>query len=302
VSLSPSPSLQPLLSPAQKYPGVSGLAVSVSGFSKSFVATLSSLPTVSAKTQVGPVHAVGPVDVTIAAGSIAVLIGPSGCGKTTLLKAVGGLLEPTAGTISVGNRTPRMARESKQFGLVPQAPTLLSWRTVRQNVNLLNEVNATSPSLGTSHALSSTELDALLIEVGLGGFENAKPRQLSGGMQQRVALVRAFATGAPVLLLDEPFAALDEFTRADMRQLLLKLWAKRKPTIIFTTHSLEEAVLLADQVVVMAPRPGRIVTEIPVGLERPNSVGIEDTEVFNVHLRSVRSALREAIASAQVIS
>jgi NitT/TauT family transport system ATP-binding protein len=261
-----------------------------------------STSSVSTKTKADPVHAVGPVDVTIAGGSITVLIGPSGCGKTTLLKAVGGLLEPTAGTICIGDQTPREAREAKQFGLVPQAPTLLSWRTVRQNVNLLNEVNVTSTSQGNSHALSSTELDALLIEVGLGGFENAKPRQLSGGMQQRVALVRAFATGAPVLLLDEPFAALDEFTRADMRQLLLKLWAKRKPTIIFTTHSLEEAVLLADQVVVMAPRPGRIVAEIPVGLERPNSVGIEDTEAFNVHLRSVRSALREAIAGAQVIS
>jgi NitT/TauT family transport system ATP-binding protein len=301
MSSSPSPSLDPLPSPPRSSPGASGLAISLSGFSKSFGSTMST-SSVSTKTKADPVHAVGPVDVTIAAGSITVLIGPSGCGKTTLLKAVGGLLEPTAGTISIGDQTPREAREAKQFGLVPQAPTLLSWRTVRQNVNLLNEVNVTSTSQGNSHALSSTELDALLIEVGLGGFENAKPRQLSGGMQQRVALVRAFATGAPVLLLDEPFAALDEFTRADMRQLLLKLWAKRKPTIIFTTHSLEEAVLLADQVVVMAPRPGRIVAEIPVGLERPNSVGIEDTEAFNVHLRSVRSALREAIAGAQVIS
>jgi NitT/TauT family transport system ATP-binding protein len=155
---------------------------------------------------------------------------------------------------------------------------------------------------GVEKPLSAAELDALLVEVGLGGFEEFKPRQLSGGMQQRVALVRAFATGASVLLLDEPFAALDEFTRADMRQVLLKLWEKRKPTIVFTTHSLEEAVLLADQVVVMAPRPGRIVAQVPAGLERPNVAGIEDTREFQDHVSTVRSALREAIISAQVMA
>jgi NitT/TauT family transport system ATP-binding protein len=269
-----------------------GLEICVSGFSQSFPSTAK-----NAK----PLHAVGPIDLTIDAGSITVLIGPSGCGKTTLLKAVGGLLEPTMGSITIGEQTPGQARASKQFGLVPQAPTLLSWRTVRQNVNLLNEVNNNAQALGTAHPLSTAELDALLLEVGLGGFENAKPRQLSGGMQQRVALVRAFATGAPVLLLDEPFAALDEFTRTDMRQLLLKLWAKRKPTIVFTTHSLEEAVLLADHVVVMAPRPGRIVAAIPVGLDRPSVADIEDTTEFLEHVKAVRAALRQAILSAQVI-
>ncbi len=246
-------------------------------------------------------HAVGPVDLTIPSGSVTVLIGPSGCGKTTLLKTIGGLLEPSVGTVKVGEQTPGEARASKQFGLVPQAPTLLSWRTVRQNVNLLNEVNVKPKTTGAGNPLSASEIDALLIEVGLSGFEDAKPRQLSGGMAQRVALVRAFATGAPVLLLDEPFAALDEFTRADMRQLLLKLWAKWKPTIVFTTHSLEEAVLLADRVVVMAPRPGRIVAEIPVGLVRPSVAGIEDTDAFNVHVKTLRAALREATLSAQVI-
>ena len=273
-------------------PGPIGLAISIAGFTKSFPSTT---------TNAQPMRAVGPVDLSVAEGSIVVLIGPSGCGKTTLLKIVGGLLEPTEGAIKVGEQTPNQARVAKQFGLVPQTPTLLSWRTVRQNVNLLNEVNTKPKTTGASHPLSASELDSLLIEVGLGGFENAKPRQLSGGMQQRVALVRAFATGAPVLLLDEPFAALDEFTRADMRQLLLKLWAKRKPTIIFTTHSLEEAVLLADRVIVMAPRPGRIVAEVPVGLARPSISGIEDSTEFNDHVKNVRSALREAILSAQVM-
>ena len=270
-----------------------GLAIAVSGFTKSFPSTTK---------HAGPVHAVGPVDLRVAEGSITVLIGPSGCGKTTLLKAIGGLLEPTAGIITIGGQTPGWAREAKQFGLVPQAPTLLSWRTVRQNVNLLNEVNLSPKTTGVAKPLSANELDALLIEVGLGGFEQAKPRQLSGGMQQRVALVRAFATGAPVLLLDEPFAALDEFTRAEMRQVLLKLWSKRKPTIIFTTHSLEESVLLADQVVVMAPRPGRIVAELHVGLTRPNTAGVEDTDRFAAYVKAVRSALREAILSAQVMT
>jgi NitT/TauT family transport system ATP-binding protein len=269
-----------------------GLAIAVSGFTKSFPSTTK---------RAGPVHAVGPVDLTIDKGSITVLIGPSGCGKTTLLKAIGGLLEPTTGSIAIGEQTPNQARAAKQFGLVPQAPTLLSWRTVRQNVNLLNEVNINPNTGGATKPLSAAELDELLIEVGLGGFVQAKPRQLSGGMQQRVALVRAFATGAPVLLLDEPFAALDEFTRADMRQVLLTLWAKRKPTIVFTTHSLEEAVLLADQVVVMAPRPGRIVAQISVGLTRPNPAGIEDANEFAAYVKAVRAALRDAVISAQVM-
>jgi NitT/TauT family transport system ATP-binding protein len=285
--LSPrSPSMPNFVSPT-------GLAISIAGFTKSFPSTTK---------HASPVHAVGPVDLDAVEGSITVLIGPSGCGKTTLLKSIGGLLEPTAGSITIGEQSPTQARAAKRFGLVPQAPTLLSWRTVRQNVNLLNEVNTNPNMTGAEKALSATELDALLVEVGLGGFEEFKPRQLSGGMQQRVALVRAFATGASVLLLDEPFAALDEFTRADMRQVLLKLWEKRKPTIVFTTHSLEEAVLLADQVVVMAPRPGRIVKKVPIGLARPNVAGIEDTREFQDHVSTVRSALREAILSAQVMA
>jgi NitT/TauT family transport system ATP-binding protein len=292
------PTTSPLSSPALTAARVgdlphAGLAISIAGFTKSFPSTTKNA---------SPVHAVGPVDLTVAEGSITVLIGPSGCGKTTLLKTIGGLLEPTTGTITIGQQSPSEARMAKQFGLVPQAPTLLSWRTVRQNVNLLNEVNANPKTGAASRSLSASELDALLIEVGLGGFEQAKPRQLSGGMQQRVALVRAFATGAPVLLLDEPFAALDEFTRSDMRQVLLTLWAKRRPTIVFTTHSLEEAVLLADQVVVMAPRPGRIVAQVPVGLARPNLAGVEDTNEFNEYVKTVRSALRDAVLSAQVMA
>lgn len=292
-STSPSSLLNPQPPITPNSVARTGAAISIAGFIKSFPSTTKND---------SPVHAVGPVDLHVIQGSITVLIGPSGCGKTTLLKSIGGLLDPSAGSITIGEQSPSQARAAKRFGLVPQAPTLLSWRTVRQNVNLLNEVNAKPKTVGAEKPLSATELDALLVDVGLGGFEEFKPRQLSGGMQQRVALVRAFATGASVLLLDEPFAALDEFTRADMRQVLLKLWEKRKPTIVFTTHSLEEAVLLADHVVVMAPRPGRVVAHVPVGLARPNVAGIEDTREFQDHVTAVRSALREAIISAQVMA
>jgi NitT/TauT family transport system ATP-binding protein len=272
---------------------ISGLSeehVRVRGFTKSF-------PT--RKKNEAAIHAVGPLDLAIAPGEIVVLIGPSGCGKTTLLRALSGLLEPTSGTITINSQTPTQAKADKQFSFVPQTPTLLPWRTVRQNANLLLEVNKGSGP----QPLNAKQIDQLLVKVGLGGFENAKPRQLSGGMQQRVSLVRAFALGAPMLLLDEPFAALDEFTRADMRNLLLTLWSENelqrdRPTIVFTTHSLEEAVLLADRVIVMAPRPGRIVADVSVQLDRPTREGIEDTPKFAEYVREVRSHLREGIQRA----
>ncbi len=269
------------------------MAISLRGFSKTF-STVGKHAT--------PVEAVRNVDLEIGAGSIVVLIGPSGCGKTTLLRSIGGLIEPTTGQVRVGDQTPQQAREHKLFGLIPQAPTLLPWRTVRQNANLLLEVNRSVPK---STQLSSSEIDQLLVDVGLGGFEHTKVRQLSGGMQQRVALVRAFALGAPVLLFDEPFAALDEFTRSDMRQLLLQLWERTKPTIIFTTHSLEEAVLLADRVVVMAPRPGRIVADLTIDLSGAVETSfddIEDSQMFADQVKRVRHALKESFMGSHTIS
>lgn len=241
----------------------------------------------------GAVEALAPVDLDIAPGELVVLIGPSGCGKTTLLRTIGGLVDPSAGTVEVGGRSPSQARRAKQFGLVPQSPTLLPWRTVRENVALLAEVNRRAPGAAP---LDGARVDELLAAVGLDGFADARPRELSGGMQQRVSLVRAFALGAPILLMDEPFAALDEITRAGMRELLLQLWGRHRPTVLFTTHSLEEAVLLADRVLVMGRRPGRIVREQRVALPRPHVEGIEDSDEFGAHVRALRASLTEAMA------
>ena len=231
------------------------------------------------------------LDLTLDPDTITVLIGPSGCGKSTLLRLIGGLDAPTTGEVRIGDRTADDARQAKQFGFVPQAPTLLSWRSVRDNVRLLTEVNVKASGRVAS---TDEEVDAMLAAVGLRGFETARPSMLSGGMAQRVALARAFVLGADVLLLDEPFAALDEFTRAEMRRLLCELWTAHRSTVVFSTHDLNEAVLLADRVIVLSGRPGRIIADIGVGLPRPTPEGLEDTPEFGDALREVRAALRSA--------
>ena len=238
-----------------------------------------------------PVHALGGLDLTLEPQTITVLIGPSGCGKSTLLRLIGGLDTPTTGTVQIGNRTADEARQAKQFGFVPQAPTLFPWRSVRDNVRLLTEVNVKASG---NPASCDAEVDAMLEAVGLRGFESARPQTLSGGMAQRVALARAFVLGADVLLLDEPFAALDELTRAEMRRLLCELWTAHRSTVVFSTHDLNEAVLLADRVIVLSGRPGRIIADIPVGLTRPAPEGLEDTAAYGDALRCVRAALRAA--------
>ena len=236
------------------------------------------------------VEALAPVDLVIPAGSFTVLIGPSGCGKTTLLRSIAGLESPSAGSVRIGAMEPDAARAARRIGFVPQAPALLPWRSVRQNVTLLTEVNRRSGAA----ALGDVEIDELLGSVGLAEFASAKPAQLSGGMQQRVSLVRAFSLCAPILLMDEPFAALDEITRGEMRLLLLQLWTGTRPTILFTTHSLEEAVLLADHVAVMSARPGQILREHTIKLSRPRVDGVEDSDAFIGELRTLRASLREA--------
>ncbi len=238
-----------------------------------------------------PMVALDGVSFSVAAGEFVTLIGPSGCGKSTLLRTVAGLLPVDAGEVLVAGSPPDQARRAKQFGLVPQRPALLPWRTVRQNVRLLTEVNKGAEAHAT---LRPDETEALLREVGLGEFLGAYPGELSGGMQQRVALVRAFALGAPILLMDEPFAALDEMTREDMRFLLLRLWEHAGPTVLFVTHHIPEAVILADRVIVMGARPGRILAQERVELSRPRSASQEDTPEFLAHVRRVRAALRGA--------
>ncbi|MGA9279028.1 ABC transporter ATP-binding protein [Ilumatobacter sp.] len=234
----------------------------------------------------GPVDALAPTDLTIEAGEIMTLLGPSGCGKTTLLRLIAGLLPATTGTITVDGVDPSSARAEKRIGFVPQAPALLPWRTVRANASLLLDVNS-----GHSPGAPSHSVDELLDAVGLADFADARPHELSGGMQQRVGLVRAFALDAPLLLMDEPFAALDEITRTEMRHLLTRLREPHGATVVFVTHSISEAAFLSDRVAILSPRPGRISSLEAVDLARPRRPEIEDTAEFFDTTTRLRHAL-----------
>jgi len=244
----------------------------------------------------GSTTALETVDLSVQPGQFVTVIGPSGCGKTTLLRLVAGLTAPDDGDVRVGGISPRQAQTARHLGLVPQSPSLLPWRTVRANARLLTDAGRRSGAKAGGTGLSRAQTDDLLDEVGLGDFVDAYPSALSGGMQQRVALVRAFALDAPFLLMDEPFAALDEITRADMRYLLLRLWEQRAATVVFVTHSIAEAVMLSDRVVVMTGRPGRIQADEPIPLARPRRPDQEETtEFFELETR-LRRALRAGAA------
>jgi NitT/TauT family transport system ATP-binding protein len=234
----------------------------------------------------GSVDALSPVDLKIGAGEVVTILGPSGSGKTTLLRIVGGLDEPTAGVVRIGGASPHEARRAKRIGFVPQSPALLPWRTVGANARLLLDVNR-------SRSTTATDPVALLAEVGLADFTDAYPHELSGGMQQRVALVRAMALGAPLLLMDEPFAALDEITRADMRHLLARLCEQVATTVLFVTHSIAESVFISDRVVVLSARPGRIVGIEPIGLPRPRHPDLEDDPAFFAVETRLRALLHQ---------
>lgn len=233
----------------------------------------------------GELDALAPIDLSIDTGEIVTLIGPSGCGKTTLLRMIAGLERTTGGTITIDGAMPDAARKAKRIGFIPQSPALLPWRTVEANARLLLDLNPTANPDAPPDPIE------LLERVGLGEFRNAYPYELSGGMQQRVGLVRAFALGARYLLMDEPFAALDEITRADMRHLLAELCEPTGAAVVFVTHSLAEAVFLSDRVAVMRPRPGSIVDVIDVGLPRPRRRELEDDPRFFALESSLRTTL-----------
>lgn len=235
----------------------------------------------------GSLEALRMIDLDIEPGEIVTVLGASGSGKTTLLRLIGGLDEPSAGVVTVDDASPHVARMSKRVGFVPQTPALLPWRTVAQNARLLLEVNREAAGDATRSP------DDLLAEVGLAEFAKAYPHELSGGMQQRVSLVRAMALGAPLMLMDEPFAALDEITRADMRHLLARLCESMSTTIVFVTHSVAEAVFLSDRVVVLSNRPGRIVGVEPIPLSRPRHPGLEDDAEFFALTKRLRALLHE---------
>ena len=235
----------------------------------------------------GATRALDTVDLDVAPGEVVTLLGPSGCGKTTLLRIVGGLESPTDGTVTVDGQPPAAARERKRIGFVPQSPALLPWRTVEANARLLRDVNRTANSPEMPDPV------ALLDQVGLGEFRSACPHELSGGMQQRVALVRAFALGAPYLLMDEPFAALDEITRTDMRHLLADLCEPLNASVLFVTHSLAESVFLSDRVAVLSARPGRIVGVEDIDLPHPRTPELEDDPRFFAAETQLRHLLHE---------
>ncbi len=235
----------------------------------------------------GQVQALKDVDLTIRKGDFVSFIGPSGCGKTTFLRVVADLEQPTGGTVTVNGMTPEAARKARAYGYVFQAAGLYPWRTIAGNVRLPLEI------MGYSRAEQAERVARVLELVELTGFEKKYPWQLSGGMQQRASIARALAFDADILLMDEPFGALDEIVRDRLNEELLRLWRRTGKTIGFVTHSIPEAVYLSTRIVVMSPRPGRItdVIESPLPVERP--LDIRDTPEFIAVAHRVREGLRE---------
>jgi NitT/TauT family transport system ATP-binding protein len=219
------------------------------------------------------VRALSPVHIDIEAGAFVSVVGPSGCGKSTLLKVMADLTPPTGGAVRIGNAAPRELRRQGRIGVVFQQANLMPWLTVQRNVELLQRLLR-----GRGIALSARSAAHLLEAVGLKGFEAKYPHQLSGGMQQRASLARALALDPDVLLMDEPFAALDEITRERMAFELQRIWQQYRKTVVFVTHSLAEAVLLSDQVVLMTMRPGRVhrIFQIPLPRPRDESTRLSD--------------------------
>lgn len=234
----------------------------------------------------GPVTALSDVDLTIGRGDFISLIGPSGCGKTTLMRVIADLVSPTSGTALVNGMTPEGARLARAYGYVFQAPALYPWRTVLRNVMLPLEI------IGLPKPEQRARAEKYLGLVGLEKFAKAFPWQLSGGMQQRVSIARALSLEPALLLMDEPFGALDEITRDKLNLELNELWRRTGLTVIFVTHSIPEAVFLSSRIVVMSPRPGRILEVIPCDLPAERDLDIRETPRFQEISHRVRAALR----------
>jgi NitT/TauT family transport system ATP-binding protein len=234
----------------------------------------------------GPVHALSGVDLAIEAGEFVSFIGPSGCGKTTLLRVIADLEQPTGGRLSVNGLAPGEARLARQYGYVFQAPALYPWRTIARNVTLPLEI------FGMPKAEREQRAAHYLGLVGLNDFAARFPWQLSGGMQQRASIARALSFEPKLLLMDEPFGALDEIVRDNLNLQLLRLWHRTKKTVLFVTHSIPEAVFLSTRIVVMSSRPGRIIDIIPCAFARERTLDIRDTPEFLAVAHRVREGLR----------
>ncbi|SFK85074.1 ABC transporter ATP-binding protein [Shimia haliotis] len=238
------------------------------------------------QTNDGPVHALKDVDLEINKGDFVSFIGPSGCGKTTFLRCMADLEQPTAGDITVNGVSPKAAREARAYGYVFQHAGLYPWRTIDGNIRLPLEI------MGVDKAEQDAAVQEVLELVHLEGFEKKYPWQLSGGMQQRASIARALAFHADILLMDEPFGALDEIVRDHLNEQLLDLWARTNKTIGFVTHSIPEAVYLSTKIVVMSPRPGRITDVIESTLPKERPLDIRDSPEFIEIAHRVRDGLR----------
>jgi len=249
-------------------------AVAVRGLSKRFAR--------------GQVEALQGIDLEIRPGEFISLIGPSGCGKSTLLRIIGDLIEPSEGSVLVNGKTAHRARLDRDYGIVFQAAVLYDWRTVGRNIALPLEM------MGWDRARRSARVREMLELVELTGFEDHRPWQLSGGMQQRVAIARALAFSPALLLMDEPFGALDEMTRERLNLELLRIWERARSTVVFVTHSIAEAVYLSTRVVVMSARPGRIAGVVDVDLPQPRTAETREDPRFFELVTTVRDTLRAA--------
>ena len=231
-----------------------------------------------------PFVALRDMDLTVAEGEFVALVGPSGCGKTTILRTLAGLLQPSEGVVTVLRSTPAAACAARALGLVAQEPGLLPWRTVEANVALSLQLAQVATGI-------PARVGALLERVGIADFAAYYPRELSGGMRQRVALARALVHGPRLLLMDEPFGALDELSREELCWELLRLWERDRVSVLFVTHSIREAVLLADRVVVMSRAPGHAVADVPITLTRPRTAAMQETPEVAAHVVRIRTAL-----------
>ena len=230
------------------------------------------------------VDALTNVNLNIRQGEFVSLVGPSGCGKTTLLRTIADLQQPSSGKIIVRGQSPRDIRLQKKFGIVFQSPVLYDWRTARRNVCMPMEL------MGIPKAQRTATVTEMLEMVNLLGAGHKYPQQMSGGMQQRVGIARALAIKPEILLMDEPFSALDEFTKEKLNEELLSIWSMAKKTIVFVTHNIAESVFLSDRVVVLSPHPGRISAVVDIDLPRPRHLAIKDSHAFSEMVAKVRNS------------